>query len=298
MLDLKTIFGNAYIDNQEGTVDPHSYYWFRLPSGHSFGIRKSGVTDKELQLLNLHYIALDAPLRPLSPIQRAWSELLFGEFDSSTFSLHTSLTQFAFIQLKSILYDLPAFEEAILGYFPEDTTILWPDSKLAVLIIPVHPLEETNGMDLIELVNADFYVNAKLFYGAPFLDPKLAPQLFYEERRSFEMAQKAYPEKYVFSYTEMVPFILVHSNLETLSLYFGALNAYLEEDPEMRLYLETFFNHDLNLSTTAKALFMHRNSLHYRLDKLRDQTGLDPRRFHDALFISLELFLHKLKPHA
>ena len=46
--------------------------------------------------------------------------------------------------------------------------------------------------------------------------------------------------------------------------------------------IRVFFGNDLNLSTTARQLFIHRNTLLYRMDKIRKATGLDLRRFEDA----------------
>ncbi len=44
-----------------------------------------------------------------------------------------------------------------------------------------------------------------------------------------------------------------------------------------------FFLHDLNLTAASKQLFIHRNTLNYRLDKIRKATGLDVREFEDAV---------------
>ena len=46
--------------------------------------------------------------------------------------------------------------------------------------------------------------------------------------------------------------------------------------------IRAFFQNDLNLSTTARQLFIHRNTLIYRLDKVRKATGLDLKKFEDA----------------
>ena len=51
---------------------------------------------------------------------------------------------------------------------------------------------------------------------------------------------------------------------------------------EMMETIEAFFRNDLNLSTTAREMFIHRNTLIYRLDKIRKATGFDLRRFQDA----------------
>ncbi|GED29737.1 helix-turn-helix domain-containing protein [Brevibacillus centrosporus] len=55
--------------------------------------------------------------------------------------------------------------------------------------------------------------------------------------------------------------------------------------------LETLFHCQWNISDTARQLYVHRNTLLYRLDKLTEQTGLDPRQFpHAILFRLLLLF--------
>ena len=47
--------------------------------------------------------------------------------------------------------------------------------------------------------------------------------------------------------------------------------------------VRSFFRNDLNLSTTARELFIHRNTLLYRMEKVRKATGLDLRKFEDAV---------------
>ena len=47
--------------------------------------------------------------------------------------------------------------------------------------------------------------------------------------------------------------------------------------------VRVFFRNDLNLSTTARQLFIHRNTLLYRMEKIRKATGLDLRKFEDAV---------------
>lgn len=57
--------------------------------------------------------------------------------------------------------------------------------------------------------------------------------------------------------------------------------------------LETLFARQLNVSDTARQLFLHRNTLLYRLDKLTEQTGLDPRLFPDAVLLQLYLLFRQ-----
>lgn len=62
---------------------------------------------------------------------------------------------------------------------------------------------------------------------------------------------------------------------------------------EQRDLLDELFRQNLNISETARSLFIHRNTLLYRLDKITEVTGLDPRIFKDAVLLRLSvLFRH------
>ncbi|REK74131.1 PucR family transcriptional regulator [Paenibacillus paeoniae] len=65
-------------------------------------------------------------------------------------------------------------------------------------------------------------------------------------------------------------------------------------EAEMLSTLETFFSLDCNVSETAKKLYIHRNTLLYRLDKLKQETGLDVRQFRDAVLVKIILLLYKV----
>lgn len=65
-------------------------------------------------------------------------------------------------------------------------------------------------------------------------------------------------------------------------------------DNETLSTLETFFQLDCNVSETAKRLYIHRNTLLYRLDKIKQETGLDVRSFGDAVLVKLTMLLYKV----
>lgn len=75
-------------------------------------------------------------------------------------------------------------------------------------------------------------------------------------------------------------------------LLFNRKTAKLFND-EMLQTIEMFFRKDLNLSDTARQLYIHRNTLVYRLDKVQRQTGLDLRKFDDAVTFKILLELKK-----
>ncbi len=66
------------------------------------------------------------------------------------------------------------------------------------------------------------------------------------------------------------------------------------EDPDMMETAERFLENSLNISETSRDLFMHRNTLMYRLDKIERITGLNIRKFSDAVTFRVITILYKL----
>lgn len=65
-------------------------------------------------------------------------------------------------------------------------------------------------------------------------------------------------------------------------------------DPDMLATAEEFLENNLNVSETARKLYMHRNTLTYRLDKIERATGLNIRNFSDAVTFRLTNLLFKM----
>jgi carbohydrate diacid regulator len=58
--------------------------------------------------------------------------------------------------------------------------------------------------------------------------------------------------------------------------------------------VEVFFDKNMSLTQTSKQLSIHRNTLLYRLDKIKKVTGLDPRKFNDAMELKVALILNRV----
>jgi carbohydrate diacid regulator len=71
------------------------------------------------------------------------------------------------------------------------------------------------------------------------------------------------------------------------------LNALL--DPALKETLLKFFECDLNVSRTAREMYIHRNTLIYRLDKIYSLTGRDPRIFSDAVDLKIGLLIDAIR---
>jgi carbohydrate diacid regulator len=66
------------------------------------------------------------------------------------------------------------------------------------------------------------------------------------------------------------------------------------EDHELLLTINTFIEENLNINETSRRLYIHRNTLIYRINKILEMTSLDLRHFHDALKMSMILKMKKL----
>ena len=118
-----------------------------------------------------------------------------------------------------------------------------------------------------------------------------------ESRRAVEVGRIFLSEQHIYVYRSLVlERFLMDIPREMGTRYHGILfnrkTARLFND-EMLHTIEMFFAKDLNLSDTARQLYIHRNTLVYRLDKVQRQTGLDLRKFDDAVTFKMMMLLGK-----
>ena len=64
-------------------------------------------------------------------------------------------------------------------------------------------------------------------------------------------------------------------------------------DDETKTTIQKFFENNLNVSEASRQLFVHRNTLVYRLDKIHKITGLDLRKFDDAIVFKVAMMVHR-----
>ena len=64
-------------------------------------------------------------------------------------------------------------------------------------------------------------------------------------------------------------------------------------DHETLSTIQCFFENNLNVSETSRKMFVHRNTLVYRLDKIKKMTGLDLREFEDAITFKVALMVKR-----
>lgn len=67
------------------------------------------------------------------------------------------------------------------------------------------------------------------------------------------------------------------------------------EDGELMTTVSAFLENGMNISETARILYMHRNTLSYRLDKIRKLTGIDIKNFGEAITFMILKCLYEMK---
>ena len=79
-----------------------------------------------------------------------------------------------------------------------------------------------------------------------------------------------------------------------LNLLLDGKSGEVLSDEEILSTAQTFLDNNLNVSETSRKMFLHRNTLNYRLEKIEKTTGLDIRNFSDAMTFRLITILSKL----
>ncbi len=121
---------------------------------------------------------------------------------------------------------------------------------------------------------------------------------YLEARRAIEVGRLFNPEGSTYVYSRLILERFLMELPKDISAYYHGLlfnrkNQRLFND-EMLYTIDMFFKKDLNLSDTARQLYIHRNTLVYRLDKVQKQIGLDLRSFEDAVTFKILMELKKV----
>ena len=121
---------------------------------------------------------------------------------------------------------------------------------------------------------------------------------YMEARRAIEVGRIFKPEGNIYTYSRLILERFLMELPQDISAYYHSLlfnrkNQRLFNE-EMLYTIDMFFKKDLNLSDTARQLYIHRNTLVYRLDKVQKQIGLDLRSFEDAVTFKILMELKKV----
>lgn len=172
-------------------------------------------------------------------------------------------------------------------------------------VILVKELETTDGYQEIQrmaeamadTLNMEAMVGVRVSYGTIVEELKDVSRSYKEADMAMEIGRVFYEEKRVLAYKVLGIGRLIHQLPKSLcemfleEVYEGNAVASFEDEELAAVY--TFFDNNLNISETARTLYVHRNTLVYRLEKIQKKTGLDVRVFEDAMMFKIAMMVEK-----
>ena len=165
-------------------------------------------------------------------------------------------------------------------------------------IIMIKGISSVNAYEEVEQtaqVIVEAMLVAKVAYGTIVGELKEVSKSYKEAKMALDVGKIFYSEKSITAYNTLGIGRLIYQlpiNLCRIFIkeIFG--DSIPEElDDELLTTVQKFFDNNLNVSETSRQLFVHRNTLVYRLEKLHQSTGLDIRTFDDALTFKIALMV-------
>ncbi len=148
---------------------------------------------------------------------------------------------------------------------------------------------------LVDTLNMEAMSSVRVACGAVAQTLGELPRAYQEARMALEVGRIFYSDRKVISYGSLGLGRLIYQLSPSLCQLFlqetlkGKTLADLDE--ETLTIIRRFFENNLNISETARQLYLHRNTLVYRLEKIEKQLGLDIRRFEEALTLKIAMMV-------
>ncbi len=199
--------------------------------------------------------------------------------------------------------DVSVFD-VMQNLFPDknkDFVISINETDVAV-VKEVHDGMENKSLEklarsIVDTLSGEFYTRASVGIGTVISNIKDLARSFKEAQIALEVGKVFDTEKVIISYDNLGIARLIYQLPTTLC------DTFLREvfkhssienlDQETLFTIQKFFENNLNVSETSRKLFVHRNTLVYRLEKIKKLTGLDLREFDHAIVFKIALMVKK-----
>ena len=156
---------------------------------------------------------------------------------------------------------------------------------------------ENLALSIVDTLNSEFYTQVSVGIGTVVSSIKELAGSFKEAQIALEVGKVFDTERTIVSYDNLGIARLIYQLPTTLCDMFlreifkrGSIESL---DQETLFTIQKFFENNLNVSETSRKLFLHRNTLVYRLEKIKRLTGLDLRKFDDAIVFKVALMVKK-----
>ncbi|MCD7868776.1 MAG: helix-turn-helix domain-containing protein [Clostridiales bacterium] len=155
--------------------------------------------------------------------------------------------------------------------------------RLAGMVLDTLGLMEENGVHMA--------------YGTIVNELKEVSRSYKEARMALDVGKIFFGEKKVIAYSSLgIGRLIYQLPIPLCKMFIREIfgNKSPDDfDEETLITIDKFFENSLNVSETSRKLYIHRNTLVYRLDKLQKSTGLDLRVFEDAITFKIALMVVK-----
>ena len=176
------------------------------------------------------------------------------------------------------------------------------DEKNIILVKELKPGEGYEELDktakvILDMLNTEAMSSAHIAYGTIVNEIKEVSRSYKEAKMALDVGKIFYSDKNIVAYSNLGIGRLIYQlpiplcKMFIKEIFDGKSPDDLDE--ETLSTINKFFENSLNVSETSRQLYIHRNTLVYRLDKLQKTTGLDLRVFDDAITFKIALMVVK-----
>ena len=174
------------------------------------------------------------------------------------------------------------------------------DESSVILIKALEPNSSYDDMveiaeTIVALMNSEAMLNVRVSFGTPVQELKDVSKSYKEAKMALDVGKIFYAEKKVAAYSTLgIGRLIYQLPVNLCRIFINEIfgdNVPSELDEETLTTINKFFDNNLNVSETSRQLFVHRNTLVYRIEKIQKTTGLDLRNFDDALTFKIALMV-------
>ena len=231
--------------------------------------------------------------------------ILPGDISQKAKELHLPLNAFrtVFLIKTGKVKDIYS-HEITQSLFPNKTKdfVIVLDEENSVLIKELKSADDYKDIDrtaksIVDTLNTELMVKAQIGIGTIVDNIRDIGRSFKEAQTALQIGSIFENDKAIINYNNLGIGRLIYQLPTTLCKLFlkevFAEGAFESLDTETILTIQKFFENNLNVSETSRQLYVHRNTLVYRLDKIQKITGLDLRNFDDAIIFKVSMLVKK-----
>ena len=176
------------------------------------------------------------------------------------------------------------------------------DEKNIILVKEVKANESYDDMNktakvIVDMLNTEAMSTVHVAYGTIVNEIKEVSRSYKEAKMALDVGKIFYGNRNIIAYSNLgIGRLIYQLPIPLCKMFIKEIfdNKSPDEfDEETLVTINKFFENSLNVSETSRQLYIHRNTLVYRLDKLQKSTGLDLRVFEDAITFKIALMVVK-----